>query len=77
MKRNTLYRLDELAVLPTTKAELEQERVDFNEAVRRAEAKGDRAIELLNSPECDPRRSPFALAKVSDYEVEAKGRLTK
>lgn len=77
MKRNTLYRADELAAMPITKAELEQERVEFDEAVRRAEAKGDRAYELLNSPECDPRRSAYSSARASDYKVQSKGKLTQ
>jgi hypothetical protein len=72
VKRNTLYRADELAALPIAKAELEQERADFEEAVRRAETKGGRALELLTSPECDPRRGPFSLAKASDYEVNGR-----
>jgi hypothetical protein len=46
--------LAELAALPVTKANLAHEAAEFAAACRRAEAKGNRAQELLASAECNP-----------------------
>jgi hypothetical protein len=60
--------LAELAALPVTKADLAHEAKEFAEACARAEAKGDRAQELLTSAECDPYQNPaLALASSEDY----------
>lgn len=56
--------LAELAALPVTKADLAHEAKEFAEACARAEAKGDRAQELLTSAECNPA---LALAWSKDY----------
>ena len=75
MQPNRAYRLAELEELPLTKADLAAERADFIEARARAELKGDRALELLRSPECDPWANPVLIALrqawVRDFEVKA------
>lgn len=69
MERNTLYRADELAALwrPRTKAERQreeaEERVEFEETCRRAERKGNRALELMRTAPANGD------ALASDYEV--------
>lgn len=71
-----LYRADELAAQwrPRTRAEREQEeaqeRLEFADACRRADAKGDRALELLHLRECNPHLNPsISRALAGDYEV--------
>lgn len=73
MKRNTLYRIDELAEMPLpTKAEEAAEQAELEESRRHAEKHGDWLLELLRSPECDPRRIAVSSAKASDYEVKGR-----
>lgn len=68
-----LYRADDLAAMPTTRAELERDRADFTEGCRRAETKGGRALELLRSRECNPRfNSSISRALTSDYDVKGR-----
>jgi hypothetical protein len=46
--------LAEVAALPITKADLAHDAAAFEEACERAEAKGNRAQDLLASAECNP-----------------------
>lgn len=70
MEPNRLYSLADLAALPVDKADAARERAEFDEVRKRAAAKGNRALALLNSRECNPWLNP-SLQKVSpkDFEV--------
>lgn len=60
-------RLAEVAALPVTKADISHEAEEFREACARAEAKGNRARELLHSPECNPDPA-LVRAMARDFE---------
>jgi hypothetical protein len=60
-------RLLQFASLPVSKAELAHEAEEFREAVKRANTKGNKALELLNSCLPDPA---LVTAWAKDYEVK-------
>jgi hypothetical protein len=63
-----VYRFLEFTRLLVSKADLAREAQDFKETRERAEAKGDKALALLDSPECSP--DPALVAKLrKDFEV--------
>ena len=70
MEKNTLYLAADLAAMPWTRAELEHDRAEFTEACRRAEAKGDCALELMRSRQCNPGLNlSISRALAGDYDV--------
>lgn len=74
MKTNKLYHADEVAEMPYTKADAEQDRLDFAEASRRA-AKGDRAPKLTWTKDIQFKApTPAELAAEQAEREEAKKR---
>jgi hypothetical protein len=63
------YRFLEFTRLPLAKADLARDAEAFKEACERAQRKGDKAMDLLDSPECNP--DPALVREwARDFEVK-------